>query len=248
MALILDAARSGHLAGLCLVPAAKDGSKRPDVPSWTAFKATRPTTEQMRAFDFARRAGFGVIAGAVSGRRECWDFDCADVFRAFIAAAVACGLGDMVQRIREGYEDGTPGGGRRWIVQYPASVDWRDCTLARRPGHDGEPKVKTLIELPTFAIVAPSNGATHPSGKPYVRVSGGFDTIASYTVEERDALIALARSFDQMPRQEATLRPTASRQTSDRPGDDYNRRMSWPQILEPAGWTPVFERGNVTYW
>jgi hypothetical protein len=203
----------------------------------------------MRRFDFGHRSGFGVIAGAASDRRECWDFDCGDVFQAFTEAATACGLGTVVDRIVAGYCDTTPGGGRRILVGYPSDVETTDLTLARRPGRDGEPKIKTLIELPTFAIVAPSNGNTHPSGKPYVRVSGGFDTIASYTRDERDALIALARSFDQMPRTEvARSRGTSSVASGDRPGDDYNRRMTWPQILEPTGWTRLFERGDVAYW
>ena len=78
----------------------------------------------------------------------------------------ASGLGDIVRRIETGYCDQTPGGGRRWIVHYPETVSWRDETLARRPGGDGEPNVKTLIELPTFAILAPSHGPTHPTSRP----------------------------------------------------------------------------------
>jgi hypothetical protein len=247
---VLDAARSAFAAGLCLLPTRDDGSKAPDVSSWTAFQTTRPTVEQMHAFDFSHRTGLGLIAGPVSGWRECWDFDCPDRYQAFVDAAGACGLGDVVRRIRTGYEDETAGGGRRWIVAYPPDVVWRDCTLARRPGRDGEPKIKTLIELPTFAIVAPSNGGTHPSGNPYVRLSGDFDTIASYTREEREALMDLARSFDQMPRREATSRPSrpSKSPTSDRPGDDYNRRMTWPQILEPTGWIHAFDRGDTSYW
>ena len=74
--------------------------------------------------------------------------------------------------------------------------------------------VETLIELPTFAIVAPSNGRTHPSGKPYRRLAGTFSTIASYSAEEREALIRLARSFDEMPAREIRNdAPTASRGT-----------------------------------
>jgi hypothetical protein len=229
-----------------------DGSKAPDVSSWTVFQTTRPAVEQMAAWAFGTRAGYGVVSGAVS-HTESWDFDCADTFDAFIQAAHATGLGAVVDRIRAGYEDATPNGGRRWIVAYPDTVTWQDCTLARRPGRDGEPKIKTLIELPTFAIMAPSNGCTHPSGKPYVRVSGDFATIADYTTDERAALLELARSFDEMPRREyAPQTPKAahrSADTSDRkPGEDFNARMSWPELLEPAGWTRVYDRGDVTCW
>ena len=203
----------------------------------------------MRGFDFEHRAGVGVISGAVSGCRECWDFDDLETYHAFMDTAESCGLGDLVQRIRTGYEDETPGGGRRWIVRYPDSVEWEDCTLARRPGREGEPKIKTLIEMPTFAITAPSNGGTHPTGKPYVRLSGGFSTIASYSVEERNALRELARSFDALPRRPHA--PTVEKTTHEadlRPGDDYNQRVSWAELLQVHGWTPVFERDHVSYW
>jgi hypothetical protein len=225
---------------------AEDGSKRPDVSSWQPYQTTRPTVAEMRAFDFAQRSGFGLIAGPVSGHCEAWDFDDLETYQRFVAAAQACGLGDVAQRLIDGYEDATPNDGRRWIVRYPETIAWRDCTLARRPGRDGEPKVKTLIELPTFAILAPSNGSVHPTGKPYVRLSGDFDTIANYTAEERADLLALARSFDAMPRPEP--RTTTKSSAGTRPGDDFSRRTTWPELLEPAGWTRVYDRGDVTAW
>jgi hypothetical protein len=245
---IINAARSAYAAGLSLLPTRDDGSKAPDVPGWREYQTTRPTVDEMRAFNFSTRSGFGVIAGAVSQHRETWDFDDLETYRAFVEAAEACGLGDAVRRIVAGFENETPGGGRRWIVTYPPDVDARDVTLARRPGRNGEPKVKTLIELPTFAIVAPSNGNTHPSGRPYRQLSGGFDTIAAYTHDERDALIALARSFDRMPRREAPSPAPRSTPSGDRPGDAYNERVTWRELLEPAGWTIIFERGEVAYW
>ena len=40
---ILDEARSAYRAGLCILPAACDGTKRPDVPTWTGYQTARPT-------------------------------------------------------------------------------------------------------------------------------------------------------------------------------------------------------------
>ena len=100
-------------------------------------------------------------------------------FEAFLEAAAATGLADVIQRIRDGYEDQTPNGGRRWIVRYPPDVTWADTVYARRPGRPGEKPVVTLIETTLFAVLAPSNGSVHPTGRPYVRVSGSFATIAS---------------------------------------------------------------------
>ena len=255
MTTVIDTVRVAYAAGLCLLPTREDGSKAPAVPSWKTYQQTRPTRDTMTTFDFAHCSGFGMIAGPVSGHREAWDIDCPDTATAFVAAAEACGLGEVLARIRAGYEDVTPGGGVRWIVTYPADVVWKDCTLAKRPKRPDEKRHErddwqTLVELPTFSILAPSNGTTHPSGRPYVRRSGGFDTIASYAAEQRDALIALARSFDQSPRREAAPRtsPATDRPAGNRPGDDFNRRMTWTQLLEPAGWTRIGDRGEVTLW
>jgi hypothetical protein len=206
----------------------------------------------MHGFNFAAHEGFGMLAGPVSAFRECWDFDCPDTFEAFVSTAGSIGLGDVVARIRAGYEDRTPRDGVRWIVTYPNSVIWRDCTLAKRPTqpeerHDGTGLTRTLIECPTFNILAPSNGRTHPSGVPYLRVSGGFDTIASYTADERADLLALARTFDQMPRPDAA--PPRFRTSiafdGDRPGDDFNRRAAWDDLL--PDWTLVYDRGGTLY-
>jgi hypothetical protein len=201
----------------------------------------------MRAFQFERRHGFGMIAGPVSGWRCAWDFDCPHTYRAFVAAAHASGLGDVVRRIEDGYCDETPAGGRRWIVQYPEAVVWHDVTLARRPGGDGESTIQTLIELPTFAILAPSHGPMHPSGRPYVRVSGGFTTIAVVTTGEHADLVVLARTFDAMPRPLARD-GRLTRPVGGRPVDAFNQWATWPEILEPAGWRHVYDRGDVGYW
>ncbi len=35
---------------------------------------------------------------------------------------------------------------------------------------------------------------------------------------------------------------------ANRPGEDFNRRTSWPEVLEPHGWTRLMTRNGVTYW
>ena len=202
--------------------------------------------DDMKAWDFAHRSGFGVVAGPVSGHVECWDWDDRDTFDKFIEAAEVCGLGNVVKRIREGYEDSTPRGGRRWLVKFPESVTWQDRTLARRPGKGKG--AETLVELPTFNVVAPSNGRVHPTGKPYTRLSGNFDTIASYTADEREGLIGLALSFDEMPKRQHTPQRSKAEPETDRPGDLYNAQTTWPELLERHGWTSIFERDGVGHW
>jgi putative DNA primase/helicase len=173
-------------------------------------------------------------------------------YEQFVAAAMGCGLGDVVARIEAGYCDDTPANGVRWLVRYPAEVErppGKKIVLARRPKRPEEMKteankVKILIEMPAFSIVAPTNGTVHPSGKPYVRRNGDFVSIASYTAGERDALMEVARSFDAMPRIEAEPKPDKRAQGGTRPGDDFNAKAAWSDIL--PGWTNVRTRSDGT--
>src|SRR5262249_54241294 len=68
-----------------------------------------------------------------------------------------------------------------------------------------------------------------------------------YSAEEREALIELARTFDEMPRDRVTWQ--ASKGASDgRPGDDYTSRTTWDDVLKPAGWTKIYTKGETSYW
>lgn len=246
MSLVVEQARSAFSAGLMPLPVKPDGSKRPAVAEWGRFKTHRATNDEMRAWRWEQQLGFGVIAGPVSGHTESWDFDNLETFEAFCEAGRAIGLGDLLDRLLGGYCDATPRDGRRILVRYPIEVEWQDVTLARRIGSNGKPD--TLIELPTFAIVAPSEGRVHPSGKPYRRLSGDFTTIASYTREERDALIRMARSFDEMPVRDVRREPVTGAGGAKRPGDAFAATTSWAEILEPHGWRAVYSRAEVTFW
>jgi putative DNA primase/helicase len=245
---VYEAAREAHRAGLTVLPTKADGSKAVALPSWSQFKTRQPSQAECRAMRFDQAEGFGVVAGRDV---ECWDFDDADTYERFTAAAAEAGLTETVDRVRRGYEDATPRGGRRWIVRLPPGTAWKDETLAARPrpSADNQKGKDVLIELPTFAIVAPSSGRTHPSGQPYVRVAGGFEAIATLSVQERDGLLMLARRFDECPRDQQAARAAHTTVVDGRrPGDEFNRRATWPDILQSHGWRDCGTRGDTTLW
>jgi hypothetical protein len=182
----------------------------------------------------------------------------AGLLESFIDAAIAAGLGPLVERIRAGYEEWTPGGGIHWLLH--TLRPRANIMLAARPATADEiaakpdDRVKVLIETRGeggFVIVAPSAGAIHPSGRPWALASGGFDSIATISDAERDGLHALARLFDAMP--PVTPRaPSASRSTDgDRPGDHYDALPDPEERIEDLlvrrGWTVVSRRGGTTY-
>jgi len=258
---ILTFALEATRSGLRVLPPREDGSKAPDAGEWKQCMTTRATEAEVRDFYANGRTGLGIVCGAVSGGLEMFEFEGraidAGVADAFIDAADACGLRPLVDRIALGYTEATPSGGLHWLFRTESPVS---TTLARRRATDEEmaedpdKRVKLLMETKGeggFTITAPSHGTVHPTGNPWTLITGGFATIAAITAEEQQALHDLARTFDQIPRPE--VRPSrvgahSSATEGVRPGDDYNARTTWAEVLEPEGWTAVYTRGETTYW
>lgn len=102
-----------------------------------------------------------------------------------------------------------------------------------------------------FVVVAPSFGRTHNTGRPYEILRGGVDQLATITPEQREEIHAVARSFDTMPARELQQPKTPSPTgvvEGDRPGDEFNARTSWDDILGPAGWTKLRRVGDGWQW
>lgn len=263
--LVSATARAAFAAGLAVMPPREDGSKQPAITSWAEFYPDAGTGVAARVAVNARmverwyaagRSGVGAFMGSISGNTELLEFDDYATFEAFIEAAGACGLGDLVQRIRDGYEETTPGGGIHWLTRCAEIAG--NTKLARRPKRPDEQKhpndrTKVLIETRGergYAILAPTNGRVHPSGGEYRLLSGGVESIATITPEERSDLWALARTFDQLREPDRHEMRTGEhvRAANSRPGDDYITRTVWPDVLEPHGWMLVFERNGVGHW
>ena len=255
---LFDVALAWHQAGASVVPAASDGSKAPAV-AWKPYEAEPAEPAQLAAW-FADNAydGLGLVCGAVSGNLEMFELEgravhlFVDLGRLFADH----GQAGLWTRLNRGYLEVTPSGGFHWLYRVDGPAR-RNIKLARRPATADElavnpdDKIKVLIETRGeggFVVVAPSNGRTHPTGKPWVVVAGGIPTVPNLTVNERDTLYGLASMLDQMPA--AVPAPaTASSNGSapgGRPGDDYNTRTDWQDIL--TSWTRVNRIGDGYGW
>lgn len=246
---VLREARSAFAAGLWVRPAAEDGTKRPLADGGTWGKA-RLDAAALKAL-YPGRSSLGIETG--HDGIEAIDFDDRETYEAVLRAAADVQLAQAIARIEGGYCDDTPSGGVRWLwfADDPAG----NLKLARRPkptDAGADAGVKVLIETRGtggYAILAPSNGRTHPSGKAYVRRSGGFATIARVTPEERAAILSLLQAFDEMPRPDHLVPPSARiAPGGHRPGDDFCARASWDDVLVPHGWRPGVRRGSVQHW
>ena len=253
MSKILETALQLAAHGISVVPVATDGSKRPGIPSWKEYQNRKATPDELLAW-FQAAEGVGVICGAVSGNLEMLELEgraVAGKMHLDIAEiAKNSGLESLWNKLNSGYVETTPSGGLHWLYRIDGEVPG-NTKLARRPGENGG--IDVLAETRGeggFVIVAPTNGTCHPSGGAWTLLIGGPSSIPTITREERDALHHLFSMFDEIPKAEYIAEEIKTKSDGPlSPGDDYNRKVSWNQILEPLGWTRVYTTtSGVTAW
>lgn len=273
------AAQRAIQAGLRVVPPKEDGTKRPETErvsrirlidllgeeaaasicndndhgfTWKHWSVEPPTREQLRAW-FGPKHGLGILTGSASGNVELFEFDDRVTFDDFLEAAVGAGLHELTSRIMDGYLEETPGGGVHWLYRCD-ELDGNE-KLARYKAinpETGKEEIHPLIETRGeggYAVLAPSHGPVHLTGKPYRLLAGGVESIVTITPDERRLLFQLARTFDRLPKEE--FRGSHEPQpggVASRPGDDFNARATWEEILEPHGWRKIHQRGDITRW
>lgn len=122
-----------------------------------------------------------------------------------------------------------------------------------------------------FVVTAPSHGPVHATGRPYELLAGGPATMPTITAAEHQALHAVCRMLDTVPAEEpldhfpgtanviteprdeaaAFLFGSSDRPAAEgglTPGDDYEQRTPWADILTPHGWRLMFVSGATSYW
>lgn len=245
----LEAALSYLRAGMSVIPCDK-ATKRPIghllpqeldpksgkmVPGWKGFQKTLPTEDDIRGF-FSNGACIGMISGIVSGNLEFIDFDEPEIIRAWRTLLISWNCGALVDRLVA--EQSQRKGGWHIGYRHQGKPDG-NLKLAQRAPTEGEltadPQAKTKALIETrgeggYCIVAPSPG--------YTAKQGAWTDVPLITAEEREALLAAARTFELLPK--AHLAPTGT----GRVGDDYNDRASIDEIIIPLGWN----RSGHDYW
>ena len=250
---ILETALRFARKGIVAVPVATDGSKRPAI-SWKEYQERKPTTEEILGwFATDQYQGLGVITGKVSGLLEMLEFEGRAVSKGLHlearTAIEAAGLGDIWQRMVNGYMEMTPSGGIHFLYRVVGNELPGNTKLASQAGEDGGCLIETRSEG-GFCITAPSGGNAHPSGKAWEMASGSIESIPVIKMQEREEIFRILRTFDELPHTEAVRSEvTKTELDPSQPGDDYAIKTTWVEILEPAGWKRVYtDRQGVTFW
>ncbi|MGW1219498.1 DUF927 domain-containing protein [Streptomyces californicus] len=267
------AAREYDDAGLCVLPIKADGSKKPLV-GWMDYKVTRTTPEQHDGwFSGDKPRGIAVVYGAISGNVELIEFEGIAIREGVLNAVTTImndsGLGKPWADILGGWVTESPSGGRHYRVRVQGGDVPGNLKLASRLAREDEytdadrqrlrekPNariVRVLIETRGeggYGLVEPSGGSVHATGRPYVRVAGGPATMPVLDADTVTAIREVCRMVDKLPLPEvAKTAPRPAPRRPDgalRPGDDYEARATWEEILRGI-FRPISTRGEETIW
>jgi len=265
---LLDAALAWHHGGCSVVPVRHDGTKAPALTAWRDYITTPADTDQITQwFTTDQHQGVGIICGAVSGNLEMLELEgraiTEGILLTFRQTLDDHGLTDLWNTLMAGYTELSPSGGIHWLYRVDGTAR-KNMKLARRPSTTAEletnprNKIQVLIETRGaggFVVVAPTPGSCHSSGKPWATVTGTPDTIPTISEELRDQLHAVASLLDTMPTADPDPGPGPGPQSGapgyqpgNRPGDDYNAKANWDDILGTQGWTRMWKMGAGYGW
>jgi putative DNA primase/helicase len=245
---ILAAALDLLAHGYSVIPIRTDGSKAPALPSWKYHTRQLATEVDATAwFCGDDPHDLGVVQGAVSGGAELTEIEGRAAARLPELKALAedTGLADLWALVTTGWVELSPSGGYHFHYRLDGEVPGNlklaraadKLVLAETRGEGGQ------------VVVAPSRH--HATGRPWTRLIGGPSTAPTLTVEQRDAFHALLRTLDEQPDAPVVVSAPAAAHDPTAgitPGDDYENRTDWTDILTPHGWTLVSQRGRTRYW
>ncbi len=166
--------------------------------------------------------GNGAQIALVGGKAQCLDFDDPSLFPEFCNRANQTGLAPIIDRL---ICQETPSGGHH-LVWCCEDTSLRNMKLAERENRE------VLIETRGkggYFLISPSKG--------YNLLFSDWKNVPTITVEEREALIELARSFNERVPEEREV--TGPIDGGESPGDDYDKRGDIESLLMRHGWVKV---------
>jgi len=250
---ILTTALRFATQGIVVVPVAPDGSKRPGLSTWKEFQDRQPTQDELLTwFNNDTVQGLGVVTGPISGNLLMIEFEGRAVEQKLHLKAKeaieSAKLGYLWELLINGYSEMTPSGGIHLLVKVSGDAVDGNTKLASKAGEDGGCLIETR-GAGGFSICAPSGGTAHKEGKAWTMMGGSIETIPTITTHEMNELFTILATFDEMPKPEITKQELTKREFNPAlPGDDYNQRTTWEEILEPLGWKKVFSQAEKTLW
>ncbi|MCL4197688.1 MAG: DUF3987 domain-containing protein [Phycisphaerales bacterium] len=255
------AAPAAREAGLCVLPARREGNDKWPEVSWKKYQKQLPSPEQVTRWFKQPRDAMCIVCGIVSGNLEIIDFDFGgEAFEPWRRSVEAISPG-LVDRL---FLESTPSGGRHIAYRSQSPVSGNTKLAQRRiEVESAEPVVIgskefvprqepsgqwvvviTLIETRGeggLCLCAPSEG--------YKVLQGDLCNLPVISSEEREIVLDCARALDELPKPIVGASPIRTRDATDtpRPGDDFNQRGDPRPFLLNHGWTLTIP-GENEHW
>lgn len=235
--LLEEKAKEYLKAELSIIPVLED--KTPAV-SWTPYQSERIKAEEVEGlFNKAKVKGLAVICGKISGGLEAVDIDCKYDLTGKLWANYSSLIKESLPELYTKLVIAKSKNGGYHIF-YKTTGVLNNKKLAERPATIEEKakgdKTKVLIETRGeggYILVEPSPG--------YSFIQGDIKTVSTITQEQRDIILSIARSFNELEavevKREAIAAPSAPHGLS--PFEDYNNRGDILGLLEAKGWKVV---------
>lgn len=266
-----------QVAGVSVIPILANQTKRPAV-RWAPYQASSPTLDEVHEWwGNGKPYGLALICGGVSGGLELLELEgrATDGQRLneILNRCDELGVGyvwDLLTGV-DGYSEQSPSGGLHLLYRIVDHEVPGNTKLASNV--EGECLAETR-GTGGYCIVAPTPGICHPTGEPWLLLQGKYGNLPLLTWEQRNTLHqAMRLALDERPTNLLSPTPTylptpvpTSPPMSDRhpadnppplhpqsnlitPGDDFEARTNWEDILQPHGWQ-VEHRGpgGETHW
>ena len=125
--------------------------------------------------------------------------------------------------------------------------------LAKRPIKYSK-KPDLLLETRgegNYIIAVGSPASVHESGNPYILLNGDLADVPILEDDIFEFFIELGKTFDEMPKTETKAdkaQRLLSTTNNGRPGDDFNERATWTEILEPHGYKLLRQKDDEGFW
>lgn len=235
-----EAAHTYISSGFSVVPVKAD--KTPAI-AWKEFQERLMVNGEVeKNFSIHGVTGLAIVTGEISGGLEVLDLDMKydltntlfDDFMHLVAEYLPQIVSDLVvaKTINNGYH-----------IYYKCKKITGNTKLANRSTLPEERKnehdlTRVLIETRGtggYVIAQPSPG--------YEWLQGDPSQVPTIAPEEREMLLAIARSFDQVPQP----KPETTHWQGKSPFDDFNEKNNITQLLEKHGWKVSREKGNMIH-
>lgn len=259
---IKDKAKEYLKAQLSVIPTKED--KRPALPTWTPYQSQRIKEDEVDAL-FNTAKGIGIICGAISGGLEVIDVDCKyditgslwddlivliednlpDIYKSLVIAKTVKGGYHIYYRCSS--ISGSLKLSNRLTTEqeradtYKTAIS-KGATEEEATKRSVNDKIRVLAETRGeggYVIAPPTPGYTYIQGEP-----GNIPTI---TPEEREIILSIGRSFNEIEEVKPKVNTTTSttyNSTGLSPFEDYNQRGDIVGLLESKGWRVVNQRGE----